>query len=321
MVLKYRGNVITIDARLELFKKQFPKEKIKSVQEREGSDHSVLEINHTWMCKSSTTQEGIALLEREVKALNLLQGKIDVAIPVPVHYEDNFLVYKKISGSPLIPYAFARYGNKQRSKLMLEVAQFLTQLHKALTPEEITSLNLTQSDWPWSLEKLQAHRHYLADNKDLADVFDIIMSIYQEEMVVSFQPTLIHNDMSFKNIIVDPLTGQLRGIIDFTDIAFDDPQLDLRMRRENPSDYARALGMIYAMVNDPEHNPQKLYIYYFATEFSRYFQYLKDENTKEAQEILNGIITSIREFMTSHDDCNKDEPCAHDEQEAVAEAA
>ncbi len=312
---------MTIDARLELFKKQFPKEKIKSVQERIGANYSVLEINHTWMCKSSNTQEGVALLEREAKALALLQGKVMTAIPVPLHYETNFLVYKKIPGSPLIAYAFARYGNKQRSKLLLEIAQFLTQLHSALTPEEIASLNLTKSDLPWSLEKLQAHRHHLADNKDLLEVFDSLMNIYQEEMAAPFEPTLIHNDMSFNNIIVDPLTGQLRGIIDFTDIAFDDPQLDLRMRRENTTDYARALGMIYAMVNNPEENPQKLYIYYFATEFSRYFQELKDGKTKEAQDTLNGIIKSIREFLTTHDDCNEGEACGHSEDEVIAEAA
>jgi serine/threonine protein kinase len=311
--------MITIDARLELFKKQFPKEKIKSVQERQGSDHSVLEINHTWMCKSSITEQGVALLDREVQLLKMLQGKVTAAIPVPLHYENNFLVYKKIPGSPLIAYTFYRLGNKQQSKLVFDVAQFLSQLHTALTPEEIASLNLKKSDWPWSFEKLQAHRHYFDDKKDLADVFDSIMKIYEEEAVVPFQPTLIHNDMSIKNIIVDPLTGQLRGVIDFTDMAFDDLNLDLRMRRENPIGYVKAVAFVYAMINKTEQNAQKMYAYYFATEFSRYFQCLEDGKSKEAQDVLNAIIKSIREFLTSHDDCKDgDEACGHSQSEVEA---
>ena len=308
--------MLTIDARLELFKKQFPREKIKSVQEREGSDHSVLEINHTWMCKSSKTSQGVALLDREFRLLNMLQGRITTAIPVPVHYEENFLVYKKIPGSPLIAYAFYRLGNKQRSKLIFDISEFLTQLHTALSPEEIASLHLTATDWPWSLEKLQAHRHYLDDNKDLADVFDSIMKIYEEELATPAEPTLIHNDMSIKNIIVDSQTGQLRGIIDFTDMALGDPHLDLRMRRENPIDYAKAVAFVYSVIRSTEQNGQKLYVYYFATEFSRYFQYLEDGNKKAAQDTLNEIIKSIREFLSSHDDCKDgDEACGHNQPE------
>ncbi len=311
--------MLTVDARVELFKKQFPKEKIKSVQEREGSNHSVLEINHTWMCKSSKTQEGIALLDREVQLLKILQVKITIQIPVPLHYEENFLVYKKIPGSPLISYAFFRLGNKQRSKLILEFAQFLSQLHTALNPEEITLLQLKKSDWPWSFEKLQEHRHHLDENKDLLEVFDNIMNIYQEELAVPCAATLIHNDMNIKNIIIDPLSGKLRGIIDFSHVAYDDPNLDLRMRRHSPIEFAKSVGFVYAMINKSEQNPQKLYGYYFATEFSRYFQCLEDSKTKEAQDVLNAIIKSIRDFLSSHDDCN-DESCTHGKEDSEVKA-
>ena len=312
--------LLTIDARLELFKKQFPKEKIKSVQEREGLDHSVLEINHTWMCKSSKTENGVALLAREAQLLNMLQGKITTtAIPVPLHYEDNFLVYKKIAGSPLISYAFYRLGNKQRSKLILEVAQFLLQLHDALNPEEIASLKLAKSDWPWSAEKLQAHRHHLEDNKDMLEVFDNIMQMNEGCLAESYEPKLIHNDMDIRNIIVDPLTGQLRGIIDFTDVAFDDPALDLRMRRDNPVEFARAIVLVYGMLRKAPQSSQKMYGYYFATEFSRYFEQLEQGNKAEAQKTFNEIVKTIRGFLNSHDDCD-DADCGHSKEQAATPA-
>lgn len=303
--------MMTIDARLELFKQQFPHQKITSVQEREGTDHSVLEINHTWMCKSSKTQEGIARLAREAQLLELLQGKITATIPVPLYYTENFLVYKKIPGSPLIAYSFYRFSSKRRSLLAFEVAQFLVELHKVLTPEEISFLGVTKSEWPWSWEKLQDHRHLVAENKDLAELFDNVLEVYKAELVEQVEPTLIFDDMNIRNIIVDSLTGQLRGIIDFADVALGDPQLDLRLRRENPVDFSRAVAFVYAMMHNTQPDPQKMYAYYFATEFSRYFDFLEKGNSKEAQATLHGIIGSIRDFLKSHDSCKDGQPCMH----------
>lgn len=294
-----RGNVMTIDARLELFKKQFPKEKIKSVQERVGADHSVLEINHTWMCKSAHKQEGVVLLEREAKVLNLLQDKITTAIPVPLHYEENFLVYKKIPGSPLIPYSFVRFGKKQQAKLAFDVAVFIAELHNALTPEEIASLGLAPVDRTWSFEALDANRHYLAHSNELIELFDHIIENAKEDLQGTFEPVLIHNNMIFKNIIVDPLTGKLRGIINFTGVAYDDRLLDLRMHRENKIDFTQGVGVFYDMINSSTEKPSRAYSYYFVTEFSRYFQELQDKKEQAAKETLGGILGSIREALAS----------------------
>jgi aminoglycoside phosphotransferase (APT) family kinase protein len=302
--------MLTVDARLELFKKQFPQEKIKSVQERQGADHEILEINHTWMCKSAKTEEGVAALDREVKILKALQGKILTQIPEPVYYEENFLVYKKIPGSPLISYAFFRYGNKQRSKLICELVEFLLQLHKAFDQEQAHNLGLMQTDWPWSVEKLQENRHYLQDYPEMFEVFDNIIKMHQKAQDQAFQPVLIHNDFAMNNIIVDPLTGQLRGVIDFADVAFDDPALDLRIRHNNPVEFSKAISFVYGLMNESQENPQKIYSYYFMTEFSRYFQYRQQDKIEDSLKTLQRIADSLKSFLKSHDSC-VDEACQH----------
>ncbi len=303
--------MMTIDARLELFKKQFPKEKITSVQERRGDDHSVVEINHTWMCKSALREQDIPALEKEVQLLTMLENKITTQVPVPVHYEHNFFVYKKIMGSPLIAYTYYRMGKKQQAKLAFQVAEFLLELHAALSAEQIASLQLAQSDWPWSVEKLQEYRHYMDDNQDVVEIFDKVMKVHAEEMQASFVPTLIHNDMDLKNIIIDPLTGVLRGIIDFADMAYDDPALDLRMRSSNPLPFSTAVAMVYSLLTKKEQRLEKLHSYYFATEFSRYLDALAQGDQEQAQQCLGVIVESIREIMNQDDACD-DGPCAHD---------
>lgn len=294
--------MLTIDVRVELFKKQFPKEKIKSVQEREGTGFSVIEINHTWMCKSSKTQEGVALLEREKQVLAMQQGKIDAIIPEPVHYEENFFVYKKIPGSPLIAYALFRYGNKQRSKLIFSIAQFLWQLHNNVKAEDVALLNLSKTNWPWSVEKLQAYRHYLEGKKDMLEIFDGIMKTYENDIAESYESKLIHNGLDIKNIIVDPMTGQLRGIIDFTQVAFDDPTFDLRMRRHNPVEFTKAVALVYTTIDKKPQSSQKIYGYYFAAEFSRYFEFMEKGKEEEAQKTFNDLVKTMRDFLMSDED-------------------
>lgn len=302
--------MLSVAARVELFKKQFPKIKVTAVQERQGTDHEVIEINHTWMCKSAKTQDGISSLEREYRVLQALKGKIDVAIPVPVHYEENFLVYEKIPGSPLIPYTFHKLGQKQKSNLVFAVGVFLMQLHKALSAEQIHDLHLPVSDWPWSFEKLQEHRHYFQDNQNLLDLFDQIMGMYQTEMQDQFEATLIHNDMSMHNIIINPFTGQLHGVIDFSDVAFGDPVLDLRMRYNNSFDYARSVAFVYSVLNQQQTVSSKVYGYYFATEFSRYFDYRNQNNDEMAQKTLQALIRFSQDFFAHHDNCAEDK-CQH----------
>jgi aminoglycoside phosphotransferase (APT) family kinase protein len=313
--------MLTIDARVELFKKQFPQEKIKFVQERQGTDFDVLEINHTWMCKSAKTQEGISALDQEVKVLKALQGKILTQIPEPLYYEENFLVYKKIAGSPLISYAFFRYGNKQRSKLICDLVDFLMQLHKALDQEQVESLAVMKSSLPWSLATLQEHSHYLQDTPELLEVFNNIMKMYEKSSVQPAQLALIHNNFSMNNIIVDPITGQLRGILDFTNVAYDDKTLDLCIHRKNPVEFSKAITFVYALMTNTSENPEKIYSYYFATEFSRYFGYRKQDNAQMAQKTLHGIVESLRKFLATHDNC-ADQNCGHHKdqvQEKVAE--
>lgn len=308
--------MITIQAQLDFFKQQFPQEKITSVQEREGKDHLVTEINHTWICKSAKTDEYIPLLKREVALLKMLQGKITTQIPEPLHYQDNILVYKKIPGSPLFSYMIHHLGNKQKAKLVAEIAQFLLELHHALSAEQIESLQLSSSDWPWSLETLQENRHYLVDLPEFIGLFDSLMKMYEASQD-EITKTLIHHDFHLKNIIVDPLTGKLRGVIDFADVAYDDFALDLRIRRQAPVEFLEAVAAMYAMQGGTLCTPEKLYGYYFATEFSRYFQYRQEANDKEAQNVLYEIARVVENMAGTHQDCKESGRCMHTQQNQI----
>ena len=284
--------MMTTEKQLELFKKQFPQEKIISVQERSGQDHFVLEINHIWICKSAKKEDEIYKLEREVRLLNLLKNRITtVAIPSPVHYEENFLVYKKIAGSPLIVYTINTMGQKPRVQLFDTIAKFIYELHHALTEDEIKSLNLQPSDWPWSLEKLEAQRSLIENNEKKIEVFDYVMNNCKDLFVNHTKKlSLIHDDLQLKNFIINPITYKLNGVIDFADIAFDDFLLDLKIRRDMPMQMSEFIAFLYKQYAKEHYSIDPLYGYFFMTEFSRYFQTLEEQGQEQAEVVFNEIL-------------------------------
>jgi aminoglycoside phosphotransferase (APT) family kinase protein len=305
--------MLTIDARLEIFKKNFPFEKIKTVQERQGKDFSILEINHAFMCKSAYDEQGAAALAQETKILMKLQGKFTTQIPAPLYYQENFLVYKKINGSPLFSYMINHLGNKQRTKLMNDVAQFLVELHHALSEQEVQDLGIQAASSPWSLEVLQDRKEYFEDKKEVGEVFDSALKIYQEALQTK-TPVLLHNNFDVKNVIVDSLTGQLRGVIDFTDVAYDDYALDLRLRRYAPADYSKAVAIMYNINGGSACTAEKLYGYYFAAEFTAYFKAIDVQDQEQAQAILQDILRVVQTLAGAHTECKEKGSCMHAQQ-------
>ena len=190
------------------------------------------------------------------------------------------------------------------------MVDFLLQLHGALDQEKAESLGLTKAKLPWSLEKLQENRHYLEEQQDLLSVFDNMMKMYEAALQQDFKAALIHNNFSMNNVIVDSLTGQLRGIIDFTQMAYDDRALDLCLRHNNAIEFSKAITFVYELLNKSQESSSKIYSYYFATEFSRYFQYRQEDNIELAQATMRRIIESLRSFLVKHDNC-ADETCQH----------
>ena len=184
------------------------------------------------------------------------------------------------------------------------------QVHAAIDQEQAQSLGLMKSNLPWSLQALQENRSYLQDHPELFEVFDSIMTMYEKALTQEFTPTLIHNNFSMNNVIVDPITGQLRGVIDFTNVAFDDNALDLCIHRSNPVEFSKAITFVYALMSNSQENTEKIYSYYFATEFSRYFMYRKLDNAELAKKTLYGIVESLRKFVAKHDNC-ADANCQH----------
>jgi aminoglycoside phosphotransferase (APT) family kinase protein len=280
--------------KLELFKKLFPTELIKTIDEKQGAEHYILDINNKWICKISKNV-GSCLLELEVKVLQLLHGKLKTKIPVVVYYEPHFLVYKKVSGTELTPQFYEFLNSVQKDRLAYDIAFFLHELHNSVSLEDAEKLGVTRNNWPWSAEQLQ-HKAHLIEDRELKEVFKKFITEYSEfrkEDVIR----IIHNDMILRNIIIDEPTGQLSGVIDFTDVALDDPYIDLRLNYMSISELSESIAHHYTRLAQIPLNLKKIYGYYMATEFSRYVQHREEQKVDELSIIKNRIMSSLSLFL------------------------
>ncbi|HEX2977953.1 MAG TPA: phosphotransferase [Candidatus Babeliales bacterium] len=255
---------------LELFKKKFPLEQIEKTVYMQGAEHHVIEINDKWICKIQKTSDSTTL-EIEKKVLNLLKGKIKTKIPTVAYAAKGFIVYKKIAGIELTTNFYNCLGESEQNLLAADIAFFLYELHNGIELSEAQEIGLEQTNWPWSQQKIKEHAHLIGD-QDLKEIFLIFIRNYQDIIVPLEQTKLIHNDLILRNIIVHPSTGRLSGIIDFTDAAIDSFYLDLRLNYMSIPKLSESIAEYYARLNNVPLIMENIYLYYIATEFSRYLQ-------------------------------------------------
>jgi serine/threonine protein kinase len=242
---------------LEIFQKQFPHEKIITLEQKEGTENYIIEINNTWICKVPKRSELNANLAREASLLPRLQGKCKINIPIVEYYEPNIIIYRKIKGVELKLELFAILSQEQKDILTYDIAYFLYQFHNSLTIEKAQQLGFTKTNWPWFPEKLSEKAQYLED-LDLITIFQPFIKEYTEVRRSNTLVKLIHDDINPRNILIDE-TYQLCGILDFTDVALDDPYFDLRMKYSSSAEFTEAIAKKYTQLATIKFDIKKIY--------------------------------------------------------------
>ena len=276
--------------KIDLFKKLFPEEKIITINENQGAEHHILDINNKWICKISKNLDS-SILEIEANLLKALHGKLKTKIPAIEYYEPNFIVYKKIPGIELTSEFYENLNSEQKNTLAYDIAFFLHELHNSLTIDEARKTGLKDTGWPWSPEQL-IQKAYLIDNAELKEVFNTFIKDYsnlRKEPLIK----LIHNDMIIRNIIINEQDYRLSGIIDFTDAAIDDFYIDLRLNYMSIPELSKSIAENYSKIANVTINIKKIYIYYIATEFSRYLQHIEEQKINDLDKIKERILSNL----------------------------
>lgn len=171
----------------------------------------------------------------ETCLLPKLSGHIQTSIPNFEYIGKNqgdvvFVGYKSVPGEQFSAEQWDNLGKLERANLTLDITTFISQMHM-FPIEEAQGCNVNLVDF---YKKYQEDRVKfrqmvapLLDQNTNQKVENMLNRYLSNKDNFSYKPVLLHADLWFSHLFVDPITQRLSGVIDFSDTIIGDPDYDL----------------------------------------------------------------------------------------------
>ncbi len=236
-----RGSDFTNETVVELIKpfyRQVNKEDINLIHH---GTYNVFEIDdYIFRIPDKTlyNDKGYQLIHDEIKKLQFLRSRLTYLIPEPIFISEDPLKplvgYRKIPGVS-IEKIWAEIPEHNKLLLAKEIGLFLTEFHSVYLMQEYLKVFKVEP-----LNQNSIKKNFLKIYKDTKEkIFpiiethekkflqDIFASYFAEFESGSLTCCLTHQDFDMSNILIDPHTYNITGIIDFEDTSIGDPAYDL----------------------------------------------------------------------------------------------
>ncbi|MFJ7915674.1 MULTISPECIES: phosphotransferase family protein [unclassified Lysinibacillus] len=203
-----------------------------------GQNNDVLIVNKSLVFRFPKYKNGIIQLRRETDILKYIKGIVSTPIPYPIYQSLEeiepgkvFTGYKLIKGVPLWNESLTGVESVELMKgLAKQLVSFLVELHSISGEKASRDLKLKVRN--------PSEEMYNLYDKIQNTLFPFIRQDAQKEISQSFETflkgeafsnldiTLIHGDFGASNILWNPETSMISGIIDFGGSGIGDPAYD-----------------------------------------------------------------------------------------------
>lgn len=203
-----------------------------------GQNNDVLIVNNSWVFRFPKYENGIVNLRRETEILKFVKGFVTTPIPNPVYQSfaelkpgKVFTGYKLIDGVPLWKESLTQVKSNELIKgLASQLTDFLIELHSISEDKASEVLNLKTSHPHIEMfklyEKIQNKLFPYIRKDAQKEITHSFKTILNGEAFTNLKVTLIHGDFGASNILWNPETSKISGIIDFGGSGLGDPAYD-----------------------------------------------------------------------------------------------
>jgi aminoglycoside 2''-phosphotransferase len=204
----------------------------------QGEFNDILVIDDTLIFRFPRSSDGLERLKVEIAILEAIQGHVSLPIPNPSFVSEDmqavgaaFMGYRMLPGEPLREHVDACKTEAACRHLAGQLATFMRELRDF--PVEAVGLELPVQDrgrreaLPGTYEQVRQHLypHVRPDARDLiAEQFDAFLD---DPSSLCYERAIKHGDLGPGNILLDPETLSVSGILDFGSAGLDDPAVDL----------------------------------------------------------------------------------------------
>jgi aminoglycoside 2''-phosphotransferase len=193
-------------------------------------------VNSSYVFRFAKHEAASAAMRVELCLLPILGAHLPIALPQPLfagHAIDGshaLLGYRLLPGQTLEPELLDHLPAASQSTLIAQIAAFARRLH-ALPLERIDHCQLRRLN-PLSYLSQTMRQARPALQPLLPDpvlqYYDKLFKEYTHEPALhSYQPALLHGDLSPDHLLADLAQTRLTGVIDFGDACVGDPAWDL----------------------------------------------------------------------------------------------
>ena len=199
------------------------------VENDEGWDSTVYEINGEWIVRVPRREEIRQLARREVQLLDVIRETLPVAVPDLQLYgerDGTFVAYPKIDGERITD---ALAAGADAATLGRELGSFLAALHRFPTGRAVEAGVPDTSQAGWISEQRAFAERCRRDVYPLLEateqaLADRLFSIWDSVGDSPLDMRLVHADLGPAHLLCR--RGHLCGVIDWSDAQLGDPAID-----------------------------------------------------------------------------------------------
>lgn len=200
-----------------------------------GQNSLVAIVNGELIFKFPRYRHVMEELRKESEMLPIISKQVTLEVPVPLYSSfesdepgDVFVGYRMIVGIPLERELYWQLENKQA--LAAQIGGFLHELH-GLPADCLADIGIEKRDGfaYWSRMLMQIEQsvfpHIRPESRE--QIAESFRRFLDNDEHFQYEPVLTHGDLGTSNIIYDPKVGKISGVIDFGQLALDDPAIDI----------------------------------------------------------------------------------------------
>ncbi len=215
----------------------FPGFKVnKSKRILAGWDNIVLEVNGKYIFRFPRFPVSEEHLRTDLKIVPFLNNNLSVAVPKyqfvwrgSKKQPGWFAGYPKIPGEPLTVGAFRRAWVENLAE---SITRFLRELHNldtsakelAILPRRAPKGNVDSLKKTYS--RVRRAVYPLLDHGTTRHIDKFFATLLEDFDKSNFDATFVHGDLTSGNILLEPASGTVTGILDWADAVIGDPALD-----------------------------------------------------------------------------------------------
>jgi aminoglycoside 2''-phosphotransferase len=202
----------------------------------DGQFNNLLIINEDLIFRFPRYVEGIKTLQNEVRILLQIQGRLPFPVPHPIFTRfdestpaQNFIGYRMLPGTPLWRETLKQMADAPIWSLAEQLAHFLIALHSIPVEDLGSGLHIHDrlEEWIDLYEEFRRNLYPLM-RPDACDAMSRHFETYLNDASLhTFQPALRHGDFGAGNLLFDPESHTLCGVIDFGFAGIGDPAIDI----------------------------------------------------------------------------------------------